>query len=69
MRILTKRALRFELDGQKVDTEPMLIMDVPEWVKKSPMWKLAAGEPGLISILEEKTQVRGASVKKEQEEK
>ena len=68
MCIMTKKALRFELDGQRVDTEPMLIMDVPDWVTKTIMWKFAADEPGLVTVLAEKVQVTKPA-KKETAEK
>lgn len=55
MRIFTKKAFKFmnRENGSFVKTQPFSFQDVPEWVKKDPIYALAAKE-GSIEIIETK---------------
>lgn len=55
MRIFTKKAFKFmnRENGSFVKTQPFSFQDVPEWVKKDPIYALAVKE-GSIETIESK---------------
>lgn len=55
MRIFTKKAFKFmnRENGSFVKTQPFSFQDVPEWVKKDPIYALAIKE-GIIETIESK---------------
>lgn len=53
MRIFTKRAFKFRVEGNAVSTAALSFADVPEWVTKDPIFPLAV-EEGAIELVENK---------------
>lgn len=67
MRILTKKRYQFgHGDTKVITTGNYAIEDVPDWVEKDPLFKLAK-EDGDIEVLEAK--IQSSSVKVEVEDK
>lgn len=67
MRILTKKRYQFgHGDTKVITTGNYAIVDVPDWVEKDPLFKLAK-EDGDIEVLEAK--IQSSSVKVEAEDK
>lgn len=67
MRILTKKRYQFgHGDTKVITTGNYAIEDVPDWVEKDPLFKLAK-EDGDIEVLEAK--IQSSSVKVEAEDK
>lgn len=69
MRILTKKRYQFgHGDTKVITTGNYAIEDVPDWVEKDPLFKLAK-EDGDIEVLEAKIQSSSVKVKVEAEDK
>jgi hypothetical protein len=67
MRIFTKKAFQFKnSSGEKITTSPLAFQDVPDWVAKNDLFKLAQkdGSAEIIeSSKEEKAAEKAAAVK------
>lgn len=69
MRILTKKRYQFgHGDTKVITTGNYAIEDVPDWVEKEPLFKLAK-EDGDIEVLEAKIQSSSVKVEAEAEDK
>ncbi len=69
MRILTKKRYQFgHGDTKVITTGNYAIEDVPDWVEKDPLFKLAK-EDGDIEVLEAKIQSSSVKVEAEAEDK
>ena len=69
MRILTKKRYQFgHGDTKIITTGNYAIEDVPDWVEKDPLFKLAK-EDGDIEVLEAKIQSSSVKVEAEAEDK
>lgn len=69
MRILTKKRYQFgHGDTKVITTGNYVIEDVPDWVEKDPLFKLAK-EDGDIEVLEAKIQSSSVKVEAEAEDK
>jgi hypothetical protein len=61
MRIFTKKAFKFRGEDKAVTTAALSFADVPDWVKKDPIFPLAVTE-GSIELIESKADERQIEV-------